>query len=130
MSSMGYRGQKTKVCTRCGKRKPIEGFAKKTSSPDGRQNYCKDCQKEYGAKWWASLRADANRARGVSAKKLTPRKQVSNVAVVSYKKKPDVVTVIHRSRLVQQFCNHNWITIDDELICTKCGSRARITRAF
>lgn len=37
----------TKRCTRCGQQLPIDEFAIRRASPDGRQNYCRACASEY-----------------------------------------------------------------------------------
>ena len=39
-----------KVCTKCGKTKPISEFNVKNDSPDGYQYHCKDCKREYQLK--------------------------------------------------------------------------------
>ena len=42
-----------KTCNRCGETKPLlEGFSARRRSMDGRQSYCKDCSKSYGASWY------------------------------------------------------------------------------
>ena len=38
---------KTKACTKCGGKKPLDQFAKRSKSPDGLQNKCKSCFKKY-----------------------------------------------------------------------------------
>ena len=35
----------TKTCTKCGKELPVDRFSRKSSAPDGLQNWCKDCQR-------------------------------------------------------------------------------------
>ena len=42
-----------KRCGRCGEVKPISDFNKCKRKSDGLQNYCKDCQKEMYAEWYA-----------------------------------------------------------------------------
>jgi hypothetical protein len=42
--------RETKRCTRCRRRLPIDAFAIRRASPDGRQNYCRACASE-----WARL---------------------------------------------------------------------------
>lgn len=37
----------TKLCTKCGKTKPISEFGLNKSKKDGLQSYCKECVKEY-----------------------------------------------------------------------------------
>lgn len=32
-----------KVCPKCGERKPLSEFHRRSASPDGHQNYCKPC---------------------------------------------------------------------------------------
>lgn len=36
-------GTKTKVCTKCGKRKPLSAFAKDCTKKDGLKSQCKEC---------------------------------------------------------------------------------------
>ena len=36
-------GTKTKICTKCGKRKPLSAFAKDCSKNDGVKSQCKEC---------------------------------------------------------------------------------------
>jgi hypothetical protein len=36
----------SKCCSRCRRELPIDGFARKTKSPDGRQPWCRDCNAE------------------------------------------------------------------------------------
>lgn len=49
--------KKTKICTKCGKRKPIGEFSIDNSKKDGHKNYCKEC----AAKMDAKRRADKKR---------------------------------------------------------------------
>ena len=37
----------TKRCLKCGKRKRLDKFARNRSRPDGRQKWCKECQRQY-----------------------------------------------------------------------------------
>ena len=41
---------KTKKCTKCGKIKLLELFAKRTIAKDGHQHHCRDCHKVYDQK--------------------------------------------------------------------------------
>ena len=41
--------EETKVCSRCGKTKPLSEFNKDSSAKDGLQHWCRQCQKEYDA---------------------------------------------------------------------------------
>ncbi len=44
---MGILQEKTtKVCGHCGKRKPLDAFFPDTDSPDGKQDWCRECQEE------------------------------------------------------------------------------------
>jgi hypothetical protein len=36
----------TKVCVKCNIEKPVENFSKSSSSKDGLQSYCRECQSE------------------------------------------------------------------------------------
>jgi len=38
---------KTKICTKCNKRKYLDDFSIKSASKDGRRSYCKSCQNHY-----------------------------------------------------------------------------------
>ena len=40
-------GVKTKVCTKCGKEKPIEEFVRNKTKSDGMQPWCKECRRKY-----------------------------------------------------------------------------------
>jgi hypothetical protein len=37
---------KTKICSRCGKRKALDAFYKQAGGAEGRRSRCKDCYKE------------------------------------------------------------------------------------
>lgn len=41
----------TKKCSKCGRELPVECFGKHNSSKDGLQSYCKECAKQYRAKY-------------------------------------------------------------------------------
>ncbi len=43
-----------KVCYRCKKKKPISGFSKNKSQPDGYQLYCKPCKQEKQREYYTS----------------------------------------------------------------------------
>ncbi len=42
----------TKRCTKCGESKPVTGFAKCASLPDGKQKWCKSCASAGQADWY------------------------------------------------------------------------------
>jgi hypothetical protein len=44
---------KTKVCTICGKEKPLGEFTKSSKAKDGRGSYCKECHRKYTKQWTA-----------------------------------------------------------------------------
>lgn len=41
-----YKDDQAKRCPRCGEEKPLGSYYRDASSPDGRQSYCSDCEKE------------------------------------------------------------------------------------
>lgn len=43
----------TKLCTKCGKVKPISEFGKNKSKKDGLQSHCKECVREYKKKHYS-----------------------------------------------------------------------------
>ena len=43
----------TKVCTKCGKNKPLEKYSRRTSAKDGRKSQCKSCVSTHGKKYRA-----------------------------------------------------------------------------
>ena len=43
--------EQTKQCGKCGENKPVEAFAKRTRSKDGRQAYCKVCNSKNSKKF-------------------------------------------------------------------------------
>lgn len=42
---------RTKICSTCGLEKNISEFYENAGNKDGYSNICKECQKEYSAKW-------------------------------------------------------------------------------
>jgi hypothetical protein len=50
---------KTKVCTRCKKRRKIDQFYKDKSMKDGFASWCKPCTKEYDRAYAARKTAEA-----------------------------------------------------------------------
>lgn len=56
---------KTKICTKCGKSKPLEGFAQNVSTKDGRRSRCRECDSEWSRAYYA-----ANRARVLVAQRV------------------------------------------------------------
>lgn len=38
---------KLKHCQKCGNLKPVEQFNRRTSAKDGKQSYCRNCQRGY-----------------------------------------------------------------------------------
>jgi len=45
---------KTKVCSRCGKEKPLSDFAKNRSRSDGYAHYCKECDRKRNSNYRSS----------------------------------------------------------------------------
>ena len=56
-----------KICSRCGEAKAADEFNRYRNSPDGRQNYCRDCQRAYRQ---APERMAAEREREKSPERL------------------------------------------------------------
>lgn len=52
---------KTKICSKCKRRRRASSFSKKSSSKDGLAYYCRDCQKAYHVAWSKSDKAVASR---------------------------------------------------------------------
>jgi hypothetical protein len=48
---------KTKMCTRCGKRKKIDQFYRDKSTKDGRASWCKDDERAYNREYRARVKA-------------------------------------------------------------------------
>lgn len=46
----------TKVCTKCGIEKELEGFYRDKRGKFGRESKCKECRAEYYRKWWEENR--------------------------------------------------------------------------
>ena len=46
-SNPSLYAMETKLCTKCGKEKPISEFSKSARRADGLQRYCKSCMAEY-----------------------------------------------------------------------------------
>jgi hypothetical protein len=54
---MASTTQKTKVCTRCGKRRKVEHFYKDKSMKDGLTSWCKSCTLDYDREYRARKKA-------------------------------------------------------------------------
>jgi hypothetical protein len=54
--------KKTKVCTRCGKRRSLDQFYKEKSSKDGHSPWDKDCERAYNAEYRARKSAEGEKA--------------------------------------------------------------------
>lgn len=78
---------KSKVCTKCGKRKPLREFYKDRSKKDGIRNYCKSCANEMNRK---------NRKTAKDRKALLPKKEAA------VKKTPERKEVVDRAILVAE----------------------------
>jgi len=61
----------TKCCGRCKEEKPLSEFNKNKSKPDGLQNYCRTCQREYEKAHYN--KKDGIRKRNVSRRRHTYR---------------------------------------------------------
>jgi hypothetical protein len=48
---------KTKVCSRCGKRKPLKSFNKNSAHADGMQSDCRECKQAREAGYRAAKKA-------------------------------------------------------------------------
>ena len=46
----------TKVCTKCGERKPIDGFSMRAAASDGRNSHCRQCTHADHQKWLVKQR--------------------------------------------------------------------------
>lgn len=43
----------TKICSKCGRKLPLDCFSKCKSKKDGLQSYCKECRKQYDKQYYA-----------------------------------------------------------------------------
>jgi hypothetical protein len=55
---MASTTQKTKVCTRCTKRRKLEQFYKDKSMKDGLTSWCKSCTLDYDREYRARKKAE------------------------------------------------------------------------
>lgn len=49
--------RKTKRCSKCRKRKPLEGFNRQSDKPDGLQSACRACNKANGKRYYRDNKA-------------------------------------------------------------------------
>lgn len=80
----------TKICSHCGKEKPIEEFGIKRKNKDGRNNYCKECQRELAKQ--SKIRRKSE-DRMLSLSQFTPRELMEELAKRGYKGKLEYTRV-------------------------------------
>ena len=82
-----------KECTKCHRTLPESDFYKKSGSPDGLQNVCKECQKEYQHKRYTS--GGANRVfANPDLARFTPRQLMEELRARGYTGELKYVQVI------------------------------------
>jgi len=51
---MTTEGASVKTCRRCGEKKPLDDFNRHARTLDGRQSYCRTCNRDYIRAWRAA----------------------------------------------------------------------------
>lgn len=90
--------KKTKICTKCGKRKPISEFSTDNSKKDGKKNYCKECAREMDNKRRSSKKRLAD-AKDAFVKSLDEEVE-KRKAETKEKKNVDLNNVCKAARLI------------------------------
>lgn len=67
----------SKTCHRCGATKPVGDFNRNKRSRDGRQTYCRDCQRAYIRLWEHEHRDERNAYGRAANAKLTDEQRVA-----------------------------------------------------
>lgn len=86
----------TKYCPKCGRNLPVECFHKKTKSPDGLQNECKECKKAANQKSYQKKKCEPRLAKVYSNPELAkfkPRELLAELKARGYMWKEMSVTV-------------------------------------
>jgi len=60
---------KTKRCSKCRRTKEVEHFPKNASMPDGLNHYCKKCNRERQAAYFATAKGKAALKRSAARRK-------------------------------------------------------------
>lgn len=73
---------KSKICNRCGKRKPVNRFSKRSASPDGRHCFCKTCMGVHNKAYYEKHRAKLTKRAKKRYKRITQPipKQIRSLA--------------------------------------------------
>ena len=79
-----------KVCSYCADLLPLTAFAKKSSSRDGLQPYCRACQADYFRRWESENHSRSSNARNRS-EAVTAKQRRANNAVFRAIKRGDII---------------------------------------
>lgn len=94
--------KKMKICTKCGKVKPLSEYSKDKAKKDGLKTQCKDCMHAANAEWREERRKAAKKGKAVAAKQATPvakrGKVVSNPVAKPAKKEKSLLEVARQRR--------------------------------
>jgi len=133
---------KTKKCAKCGAIKPLEDFPKLAKSPDGRNSYCKECQKAYTKQWVADhperAKATAKKSRDKHKDALTKKRRKDRAekpeVFLKYsrdfsEKNPDKILLYEARKRAKEFGLPCTITEEDIVIPEFCPIlRVRLIR--
>lgn len=78
----------TKYCPKCGRILPVDCFHKKTKSPDGLQDECKECKKAANQKSYQTKKCEPRLAKVYSNPELAkfkPRELLAELKLRGYK---------------------------------------------
>lgn len=121
MPKMNENG--TKICTKCGKEKPISEFAKDKRSGDGYTYWCKECRNEHNRKY---LKENPEKAKEHNDKWKERRKE--------YYKRPENAIKLRNSHLKRNFNitveEYNQMFKEQNGVCAICGSPEVSDRNF
>jgi len=87
-----------KKCKCCGRRRKIGKFGKLSSSPDGKNPYCKDCMREYRKRYRESPNGKEVHQKCVDLWKKNNKNAISEYNKEYYKKKKDIIAYNKRAK--------------------------------
>ncbi|HEY9557770.1 MAG TPA: hypothetical protein VIR58_13615 [Acidimicrobiales bacterium] len=130
-----------KRCSKCRQRKPLEDFNRLTRSRDGRQSYCRECNRAYHYANWdrhmAQIRARTKR-RIAAARKLVLDHLRAHPCADCGETDPVVLEFDHLRDKVGNVSamvhsNELWRLVDEiekcEVVCANCHRRRTARRA-